>query len=158
MNCNYFLINNLPLWDQTIPLYNQTISLQNFIVDILQTNFATITLIPNNVATKRIWQFVLYGFCNIDSDTIIITYDMSLVNTEQYWITFEGRPYGILQIGNQSYNANQYMYYNFSMDKKYIKFTIHGISLSSHSDSIFYNIFLNDVTATCGDYPEPPCY
>jgi hypothetical protein len=61
MNCNYFPINNLPLWGQTIPINNQTVSLQNFTVDIFQTNFATITLIPSNVPTKRVANFVLSG-------------------------------------------------------------------------------------------------
>jgi hypothetical protein len=139
MNCNYFPINNLPLWEQTIPLNNQTISLQNFTVEIYQSNFATIILIPSNVSLKRVWNFILNG--TITSQTI--TYDLSKVLSQRYNATFEGSVYGTLQVNNQSYIANDYMKPIIDLKKKTITFVIQNIQLTENV-SIFYNVFLND--------------
>jgi hypothetical protein len=147
MNCNYFPINNLPLWDKTIPVNNQTISLQNFTVNIYQTHFATITLIPSNVSQKRVWNFVLSGI--ISNYTII--YDLSNVLSEGYNITFEGLVYGTLQIGNQSYIANDYMKSIIDLKQKTITFVIQNIQLTENV-SIFYNVFLNDDAILKTDY------
>jgi hypothetical protein len=141
MNCNYFPINNLPLWGQTIPVNNQTVSLQNFTVDIFQTNFATITFIPSNVPSKRVANFLLSG--TINSQTI--TYDLSKVISQGYNVTFEGSVYGTLQVNNQSYIANEYMKPFIDLKKKTITFTIENIPITEQS-TVFYNVFLNDHT------------
>jgi hypothetical protein len=146
MNCNYFPINNLPLWEQTIPVNNQTISLQNFTTNI-QTNFATITLIPSNVSQGRVWNFVLSG--TISSQTI--TYDLSKVLSQGYSAIFERILYGTLQIGNQSYIANEYMNPQINLKEKTITFVIQNIPLSENTP-IFYNVFLNDISGPVSAY------
>lgn len=65
---------------------------------------------------------------------------MSLVNLYGYWITFEGNPYGIFQIGNKSYNTNEYMNIEFSANKTII--LIIKTFFSSLNVPIFYDIFV----------------
>jgi ABC-type sugar transport system ATPase subunit len=65
------------------------------------------------------------------------------VLSQRYSATFEGMVYGTLQIGNQSYIANDYMKSIIDLKQKTITFMIQNIQLTENV-SIFYNVFLND--------------